>query len=103
MATTKLRTVLCRKCNTKMEWRCGEDDRDPLCSNETPIPYARWFCTDSDCGYAITHPEFLPLVNEMARQIQTTINAGAPHVVSPMPYKCQYTLELLIEILEESV
>lgn len=103
MATTKLQQFDCRKCNAKMEWRCGDDDRDPLCPEETPIPYARWFCTDPDCGYAITHPEFLPLVNEITRQVLTTISAGSPQVVSPMPYKYQYTLELLIEILEEQV
>lgn len=83
--------VLCRKCNSEMEAR--KDDGS----------YLRWHCSDSDCGYVTTHPEFVEFVSAIARQVTVTINAGAPQIKSDMPYKSQYALELLIEMLEECV
>ena len=84
------RHVSCRKCNAEMEPRKEHD-------------YLRWHCTNSNCGYVITHPEFLDFVAEIAKQVTTTINAGAPQIESDMPYKSQYSLELLIEMLEDCV
>lgn len=98
-------SVRCRKCNEEMTFRKGtvHEPVAPICPQETPIPYTGWFCPDPDCGYTITHPEFLDFAAEIARQVTTTINAGAPQIESDMPYKSQYALELVIELLEECV
>ncbi len=79
--------VKCWKCNSEMLLR--QD--------------GRWFCTDPACAYTMSHPEFMELASKLADEITTRINAEAPKIKSIMPYKNQYTLELVIEILQDRV
>ena len=49
------------------------------------------------------YPEFKKLVMEIANETCKKINAEAPKIKSDMPYKCQFTLEEVIRVLESRV
>ena len=82
---------LCRKCNEKMN-----------CEATEVYPKGVWICSDSDCGYQITYPEFLELATTLAADVLAKIKV-APPIESQMPYQDQFILELVIELLQERV
>ena len=49
------------------------------------------------------YPEFKELVNKIADEVSEKINKQAPKIKSEMQYKCQFTLEELIRVLESRV
>jgi len=49
------------------------------------------------------YPEFEPLVNEIVANICDKINAKAMRIESEMPYRRQFTLEMVINRLKELV
>ena len=49
------------------------------------------------------YPEFKPLVNEIVANVCNKINARAMNIESEMPYRRQFTLEMVIERLQKLV
>jgi len=49
------------------------------------------------------YPEFKPLVNEIVANVCNKINARATNIESEMPYRRQFTLEMVIERLQKLV
>lgn len=56
-----------------------------------------------DGGIGTKYPELDKLAREIAIDVGDEINKQAPKVKSKMPYKEQYILEKIIEILQEAV
>lgn len=49
------------------------------------------------------YPEFKPLVDEIVANVCNKINARARRIESEMPYRSQFTLEMVIQRLKELV